>query len=128
MKYKHRRRYRKVLRLKQITFRDIKKFAWIAFWVLIFFLGLTSFKGAPWPSRDSSPDVVVPERPKEVPETITHSSEVVVYFLIFLCLIYTLHRLLNWWFYEREDYLGNVRMVTDEERKKLQVREKIKQN
>jgi len=121
MKYKHRRRYRKVLRLKRPKFKDLKRFMIIIFslagiW-LAFFQGIVNTlvkKYVPSETETSDSDIIF--------------SNPLFYFLIFLCLLYMLHRLLNWWFYDRENYLGNVRMLTDEEIKELQAREKIKQN
>ena len=46
MRYKYRRRYRKILRWKQVGFRDIKKILLLV--VTLGILWLAFFQGAPW--------------------------------------------------------------------------------
>ncbi len=49
-------------------------------------------------------------------------------FVIFVCFSYIIFRYLNWWFYDRENYLGNVRMTNDREREEFRMKEKNRQN
>lgn len=124
MKYKHRRRFHQILRRKQITFNHVKKIltiaaACIALWIMF-------FQGTPWPARDTASNVVL-EESKKISES-TSSSLPMLYIVISMAILFGTHRILVWWFYDRGEYVSNVRMLTDKERKMIQEQERMMKN
>lgn len=90
MKYKHRRRYRKVL---QVTFQDLKKLILLVV-ILIACVVLMSFQGIPIPSRDDGEILQ--------PEVIDSSNGYATCILLLIVVTILLHKLMNLYFYRQE--------------------------